>query len=454
MPGLNASHLGALIDAERADSGWLLPAIARIGTPRAVAFLTEELRRDKDADWPVGFAFPLLGTKGVPVLCDLCRNIPARDERLLDAVATIFGRFQGGAQRLAVQPLLEIARDPRIPIINRQYALVSLGRLGAAAERAVPAMQRLAREDPAAFQQTVDAALLSMNAREAVPGLLRDLQRKNVNATLVFRDLAGLGENGKAAGPEVVRHFGDADWDFRLDAARAAGFIGYRGAIPGLIGFLYSEEDWRLVWAAAQSLGRLRADVATAVLLRVSERHWYPPVREAARVALTHLRTRRPYPVPPPGGDYRFASEFFAYEGIASRSVVPSPPADRAGAKLDVQGGKLVASDNGEWGGELTFVAADGMHRPLLRKNVMALAALGNDIVAVSGLAHLSFNRGDLYRVTQDQRGFWTAYRWRTLPGAPQWAAIRQAGLEPSLRVACLGGTVDVSPDGAMGFVN
>lgn len=457
IEGLNESHLPYLIAAERIEISWLPSAIARIGTPRAVAFLAEELKQTEQAESQVGFAFEILGVKGIPALCRLIRTISPKDDCPLGVIVAIFARLDIKARRAAVEPLLALALDKRLPVNNRQYALLSLGNLGQPAAHCVASIQRLAQQDPASFRQTVESALFLMNVPDAVPGLLKQLNQKDITGfdiVLTMRDLGSLRANGVSAGPSVVGYLSHPDWTVRVAAARTVGFIGYRKAIPDLVTLLSSKEDWRLVWSAAESLGRLGATEALNDLRLITDRHWYPPVRKCARLAIDHIWKKKPYP----DSDklsYRnpFPFEFFQYEQIRASSKIPPAPKTKAGDTLTIPEGVFNATDKGEWGGDLTFEAKNGVKQVLINTNVCAVALLGKNIIAAGGLAHLSLNSGMLYQLTQNASGMWTATRWRALPGAPDWVEARTMSGVPSLRIACYGGTVEVTFDGTMHFI-
>ncbi|HET9475423.1 MAG TPA: hypothetical protein VFO82_16095, partial [Steroidobacteraceae bacterium] len=61
IDGLKPEHLPALMKARRNGDGWIPPAIARVGTPEAVAFLVEDLRKDPEIHTQVTVALRRLG---------------------------------------------------------------------------------------------------------------------------------------------------------------------------------------------------------------------------------------------------------------------------------------------------------------------------------------------------------------------------------------------------------
>jgi hypothetical protein len=71
------------------------------------------------------------------------------------------------------------------------------------------------------------------------------------------------------------------------------GVIGYTAAIPRLRGAL-RDLDWRVVYAAAKSLGQLRAIEATGDLERIYDTYWLPQVRACVLLSFIFMvRTSR-----------------------------------------------------------------------------------------------------------------------------------------------------------------
>ncbi len=458
IEGMKDSSLDALIAADRRESGWLPPAIARIGSARAIVYLAEQLQRQPDPDSQIGLAFGILDTKGVPALCHLLRSAAGKGKALQDAIAAILYQLSPEAKRLSVAPLLTIALDKHLPNPCRQGALTALGSLGQPAVRAVPAIRQLADAEPSVFRETVNSTLLQLRVADAVPELVSKLTQKGATNEAIAGTLGGLASlstNGVAAGAVVVPYLNHPDWEVRVAAAWAAGCIGYRKAIPDLISLLDNTEDWRLVWVAVDSLGRLRANEAANALQRTRVYHWYPPVRENAALALTHIQGKTPpaAPVTRRGRTHTGArsSIIFVFDRIARANRITPAPAITASNRLTVPEGEFIGTDRGEWGGDLTFVAKHGAKQVILSENVHALVRLGANIIAITGLAHMGSNRGVLYRTVRDATGVWKAEPWRVLPGAPEWSAIQNGGA--SLWVACLGGTIQVEPEGKISFI-
>lgn len=297
---------------------------------------------------------------------------------------------------------------------------------------------------------------------------------------------------GQASGATLLRLLQGADWQNRLLAARALGSVGYTNAGPALIESLKDKDDWRLVYVAAESLGRIKAITALSALGVVAEEHWYPPVREAAHKAIEAIHGRANYA----SNTNRFFSfEFMAYESahvdkeasdggederwkriaefnrmlglsqvwlvglryrvdkridepprkgglvmeerIIQRKVIP-------GVAVRVDDGHIVGRDWGEFGGELMYLGRRGKHALLLNENTLGIHRMTSGIVAVTGLAHMCIVKGCLYRVTKRDAG-WIASPWKTLPGAPCSSRLLSDG---TLYVRCTEGSVYVSPSG------
>jgi hypothetical protein len=274
--------------------------------------------------------------------------------------------------------------------------------------------------------------------------------------------LSNVSRNGPsdaATQEKVLTALSSDDPDVRLAAVRAAGFIKLARATDALTAALDDEVDWRIVWAAAESLARLQATSALPKIQQVALQHWYPPVRDQARIAGEIIRSHTAWSKEPP------QDEFFRWEyvGVPSKGkesfiprLTPGPgevPVLEAQALVEfffrsedgevlsqvsalrLPEGILVATDNGEWGGELVL-RQGGVEFRLLRTNTHALHQTRLGAIALVGLPH-GFNRGAIYRIMTDERGGVGARLWRQLPGAPQESGFLPNG---DLLIECTGG--------------
>ena len=162
-------------------------------------------------------------------------------------------------------------------------------------------------------------AIRNIGSAEATPFFVRILENETTafQRTITVRDIANLHERGRSAGPAVLPYLEHSDWDLRVAAARALGYIGYSPAADGLIKLLDCEEDWRVVLSAVESLARLNAHKALPKLAVISRSHWYPPVRRMAARAVKSLKSGAPFK----SGfeNENFPTEFFGYEELESK---------------------------------------------------------------------------------------------------------------------------------------
>jgi len=470
MSGLRESDLDALMDAvmELALPGdhSHLYAIAQIGTPKAIAFLAGELRKARQKRGQITHAFERLGEKGVPCLVDLIKS-DSSNEQLLIRVVFILGRL-GDKAESAVVPLTNFTSKGQGNYRSLEYAVVALGRLGSAARGSVPVLVRQARDNPA-LEDTVNQALVNLGVSEAVPGLLRRL--KETPDRGVFWDIARLRENGRAAGPVLIGFLKHKNWVLRVHAARVVGFIGYAEASPHLIELLCEGDDWRLVYAAIRSLSLLRSEKAIPALAEVSENHWYPSVRKAAKTAILVIKGELAHE---PEKTIHPSITYFNYMSAGITREFPFSKGDRAyvdredlldkellsklaysvdkGSRkripdvgIRLEGGYLVGSDGGEFGGELVIIDAAGKQTMLLGKNVLGIHRMTSGVVVIAGYAHMWTDEGILYRVSRDNNGAWYASRWKALPGFASDSGLLASG---NLFVECSGGDIEISPSG------
>jgi hypothetical protein len=67
------------------------------------------------------------------------------------------------------------------------------------------------------------------------------------------------------------------------------------------------------------------------------------------------------------------------------------------------ENGWLIGSDAGEWSGKLLWFNQDGTKRiEILNDNIRGIAKVGNEILILSGMAHLGTDKGKIYKLTKD----------------------------------------------------
>jgi hypothetical protein len=521
-----ADFTGAVLrDVERIDArylpeiragldrglGWLPPALGRIDDPAAAREAVQRfLVSDSAPHNQEAYAVKLCGKRALPYIIEAascaggCRK---GDHGLLSFV---LHELPPDARASAAPGLMNIVRSEGTAPDVARGVLLLIGALAVEGRSLESDLVQL-RELKPALKESIDQALVGIHSHKAGGVFAQRLRRMKVDgadARLVLRDVGETGKAAHDAGPEIVRLLDDPDWETRIAAARALGFIGYQPAVPALAMRLRSPEDVRLNWVAAESLGRIGDPAASAALRSVADTHWYPPVKKAAAQAIEHITGHSAYELR--YNRDNFAFEFFEYQSIGDDSMnCPRPghaavresrEAGRRGTRnpralqklayptivvsygaeddttpdkdgvtvvtsdnlvrhekeirqipdvaLRVDGGWVAGSSRGEWGGELVFLGDDKSRQRLLDENVHALYRLGDRIVALTGLAHLFLNDGVIHELTTDPAGTWQASPWRVLPGAPGTNWLTESG-ELLIDVRA-GGTILVAPDGSM----
>ena len=166
---VSAEHLYALMASRLRGDGWIPPAIARIGSPRAIEFLISELRKQPENGTQLTWAFEMLGTKGVPYLVTLYDCGRQCDERVLAVGAYMFSEL-GDKAKDAIEPLLAVAEDPRQDKMGRRGAIQAVGSIGPSAAHGIARLKAIAAREPEAFEESVTRAMVHIGGAAAVEG--------------------------------------------------------------------------------------------------------------------------------------------------------------------------------------------------------------------------------------------------------------------------------------------
>lgn len=162
-------HLEPLIASRLKGDGWIAPAIARIGSPRAIEFLVSELRKEPENGTQLTWAFEVLGAKGVPYLVKLYDCSSQCDEKVLGVGAYILSEL-GDKAKDAIDPLLAIAEDARRDRTGRRGAIQALGSIGPSAAPVVERLKAIAARDPEGFEESVTGAMIHIGGAVAIEG--------------------------------------------------------------------------------------------------------------------------------------------------------------------------------------------------------------------------------------------------------------------------------------------
>lgn len=92
---------------------------------------------------------------------------------------------------------------------------------------------------------------------------------------------------------------------------------------------------------------------------------------------------------------------------------------------LPVNGGWLLGSDRGEWGGTLVFKSSKGEEKKLIDDNIEDIYVYSYGYIVTAGLAHLGMNSGSIYLVEKDSLN---VKKIHALVGAPETSWLLKNG--------------------------
>lgn len=505
IEGLEPDHVAPILQAAMKQNagGWLPPALARIGTPEAVAGLVVLLRKYPQTNTQITFAFEQLGARSIPALLPLLDE-DGTGEDLFLAVGHIFAELGPESQDAAL-PLAKIVADPTRPQKVRLQTVGLLGRMGPAADPARDNLIGLLSRVDGDMQWAVAGALFDIGGAGlgdiyavilAPPEVPFDGVVTNELEQLGFGDyvarltrIASLGERARDAVPAVLKLLYDPNPSIRVNAARTLGFIADESIGPHLVAFI-NDDDWLMVRVVTESLGRVRYESARSEVSLVARGHWYPPVRTIASDVLAALdgehkyepidRSRNFYfdydpkrfsfPTPKAcattqntprkqSGGERFSADRspelakqFAYQYEAHTYSDDGSPEVRVmsqPAQIGLRGPKgwFLGSSRGEWGGELIWRPDGGADQTIVRDNIEDVYELSPEqYVATAGLAHLTLDSGQIYKLERSQEK-WLARWWLRLPGMPVSSWTTKDG---GIVINTTGGSVVLDREGTL----
>lgn len=506
IPKIDPKYLPEVRAGLDRELGWLVRALGRMNdTDAAREAVFRYLKSNSAPHNQEAYAVVMCGALAIPPIveaADCADRCGKHDHELLAQIL----EQMGPEKALAVPGLLNIVKRTNVPRKTAEGALLMISELGELARGIEPELLMLRTSRPE-LREFIDVSLIGIGSD--IAGEIYAEQLRSGADLFLLRDLAETGLAGHDAGLEVSKLLKHKDWDIRIGAARTLGFIGYNKSVNALLVLLDDPADVQLHWVAIESLGRLLAKSARKRLGEIERTHWYPPVRLAAKRALSHIDTATPY-VSNVNASV-FQPEYFAYQwigedvpdcarpilGMTSESsdrklyaeVAPEklktlayktiqlsygPPEDAKPdpdtgitavtienmvehredltqipeVALRVEQGWLAGSNRGEWGGELMYIADNGAQQLITRSNIEDIYQLGDRLVATTGIAHLSINEGMIIELERSKSGVWTSTPWRRLPGAPVASGLVETG-ELFVKVVNGGGLL-VSDKGVM----
>jgi hypothetical protein len=284
---------------------------------------------------------------------------------------------------------------------------------------------------------TGDSAVLDTLLEQCRPKG-NELEFVELRSTSCLRDIESLGRDARAAGPKLTSFLASPNADERLGVVTTLGVIADAAAIPSLRGAL-RDLDWRVVYAAAKSLGQLRAIAATEDLERIYDTYWLPEVRRQARYSLTDFKLRADSPTPYDQLEADRKSGGFPYDLYSA--VLDDIPAcssqrwrlhslvihfpGRSGsyapktvsARLANGRGFFRGSNGGEFGSALTWNPHVGPSKVVYQGyEVIGIFPDGDGAIAVIGLAHMGIDFSVVVSLDLGAEGRWTLHEVARLP--------------------------------------
>ena len=328
--------------------GWLAPALGRMHSDEAAREAVARYLVSKSAPHnQEAYAVKLSGRLAVPYIVEAARcrsGCKSNDFHLLG-----YALGEMGTEGASAGPgLMEIASNPATPRDFVAGVLTMIAAMGNSASPLEGKLQDLRQSRPD-LEFAIDEALIGIGSNEA--GEIYTRRIRNGPDVIMLRDVAEAGSSARNAGPALLPILEHPDPEVRLAAVRALGYIGWQPAAHALIPLLEDPRDVRLNWAAAESLGRLGDTQAEKPLGNTALNHWYPPVRQAAVIALQHLRDRTPYKSKFHENNFPF--DFFSFQSIGHDLPTCDKPLVKAKYEPDWQ--KLHARSDGKKLSRMTY---------------------------------------------------------------------------------------------------
>jgi HEAT repeat protein len=434
--------------------GMIAHSLGEIGTPEAIEVLANDLRF---ADMgQTDYVLSKIGPRAVPYLFPLLE-----DPESARAAAGVITKIGAAASPFA-ETWSKLAADPDQQIKVRLGALKGIAALGKEARGSTGTLHPLltATDEPLRLA-AIDALLSAQDpaAIQAIAGKCRPQAAEMdyyawLHSTLCLQDIWRFGSDAAVAGPQLLPFLKSNSANERLMGAITFGVIGYRLASVPLRTAL-DDADWRVVYAAARSLGRLRAVEAASELRVVSNTHWLPEVRQMAIASLEALELppEAPTPALEPSkrsifyngserGDFVDVYVLDDFPSCAQKqwqwqSILFSLPdslrrqdAHTVTARLKRPPGLLTAVNHGEFGGGLVW-NPDGGRSAVLFKDfgVMGIEPDDDGAVFITGLNHMGLNFGVVGLLARTAKGTWSLRELAHLPSEGTEMSVISPGL-------------------------
>lgn len=413
--------------------GWAARPLGQIATAEAIKALVEDLPKDRGNQTEV--VLSELGAKAAPFLIPLLRT-----EYGMEPAQRILRRMADEAVPF-VERWAALAADVKQPRDARIGALRGIAAIGARAQAGSARIQALFSDpDPgirfaahAALGAVRSPAFLQEVARSCRPNAAQFDEFPSASFECLF-EIAALGSDASNVGQDLLPFLSSANGAERVYAITTLAAIDYRPAIPQIREALLSP-DWRAVFAAARALMWLGDTTAIPQLQQVASSHWLPEVREEAKRSLLALQsTDAAQEAPRLVRSTLFRKDPGEYSLLVEADLLQPPPTcpsqrwkwqditfgmpkqPRHSRDVTRNGAGLVGTNDGEFGGALTWQPAGRKPELILEDNVIAMEPDGEATMVLFGLAHLGSDYGYVVRVTRTGDSGWHLAEVARLP--------------------------------------
>jgi HEAT repeat protein len=434
----NVPELAKVLAANH--GGMIAHALGEIGTPEAIKALVNDLRPSDQGQ--SDYVLSKIGPRAVPYLFPLLE-----DPASAGSAAVIITRMGTAALPFA-DAWSRLAVDTSQPIKARLGALRGIAALGSAARGSTERLHPLLATPELELRSAVVQTLLAVQDPAGVQAIAAKCHPKAAQmdywgwlpSTACLQDLQRFGSNAAVAGAKLLPFLESKNSDERLMGAITFGVIHYRPASSHLQKAL-KDSDWRVVYAAARSLGRLRAAEAASDLRTVANTHWLPEVRQIANASLEALDVPPDMPTPALdpskrtifGSDRADYVDVYVLDDVAPcargrwqwQSIEFGLPEHRhaqdrytVAARVRNPPGLLTGINHGEFGGGLVWHPDAGLSVTLFKDfGVSGVEPDDHGAVFISGLNHMGFNFGIAGALDRTAGARWNLREIAHLPG-------------------------------------
>lgn len=505
---IGAHALDELIDVPKEGVEILYFAIGKIGTHEALIYLQSEFLRfsgESPPPSPLAWAISQFDGYAIPFWLDVmtCR-VSCGPGQLTDAWVYLAGTLLTGPASQQAWWLPRVLSDLSGVLENgsatayqqaaAMEALYELRQLPPAIVQRIVAIFRSSTgsgEESRRVHERAGYTLVKMRHPAGLDFLMEQLGAvpgKGLSSDpsdVAVRNILRYEEEAKRAAPELVEALRSSpSWNVRADAAYALGVLRYAPAIPALRAAI-SRQDWVLAYNAVESLAKLDDKGAIPLLRATAADYWFVAVRRNAERALARLSGGRAVfadeiepgslPLAPDWQDLQFCNWVEERNGysvtrrktnavwrgkryeltqldppraddneMGARDASPSEDGRPVSAVFALEGGMLVGTSNGEWGGSLWFISNSKAPTRLIDDNVQGIFEFRNELIVLTGNSHMGHPSGTAWKIEWATDETPRARPWLRLPYNPYAAGYADNG---ALIIVAAGGALAIDGD-------